>query len=68
MNSRSVLIVGLGQIGMGYDLGLPPQNVLSHARAFQNCPGFRVIGGVDPDPKERRLIRFTLRNLMKAWK
>jgi len=53
MNSRSVLIVGLGQIGMGYDLGLPPQNVLSHARAFQNCPGFRVIGGVDPDPKKR---------------
>lgn len=46
---NKVLIVGLGQIGMGYDLELEPDTVvLTHARAFSTYPGFRLVGGVDP--------------------
>lgn len=46
----STLIVGLGQIGMGYDLHLDPiAHVYSHARAFSRHPRFRLIAGVDTD-------------------
>ena len=49
-----VLIVGLGRIGVGYDLlHEPDEYVLSHARAFQCHPGFRLVGGVDPDAGQR---------------
>lgn len=49
------LIVGLGQIGMGYDLGLDPDtHVYSHARAFKVHPAFHLLGGVDPDNQQRR--------------
>jgi predicted dehydrogenase len=52
--TRSVLIVGLGQIGIGYDLDLDPcAHVYSHARAFQVHPAFELIGGVDPDAGKR---------------
>ena len=54
MGSRSVLIIGLGQIGMGYDIDLDPkQHVYSHARAFDLHPGYMLVGGVDPDPASR---------------
>lgn len=43
------LIVGLGQIGMGYDLSLDAECIYSHARAFTTHPNFELIGGVDPD-------------------
>jgi len=43
-----VLIAGLGQIGMGYDLEHKQDDlVLTHARAFSAHPGFRLVGGVD---------------------
>lgn len=52
--SSGVLIVGLGQIGMGYDLGLDPAtHVYSHARAFSQHPKFHLIGAVDPDSRRR---------------
>lgn len=45
---NKVLIVGLGQIGMGYDLELDPGSyALTHARAFSKHPAFRLVGGVD---------------------
>ena len=51
----SALIVGLGQIGMGYDLTLAPdQFVYSHARALSLHPEFKLVGGVDPDRAKRR--------------
>lgn len=51
------LVVGLGQVGMGYDLGLPPDRyVLTHCRAFQQHPGFELIAGIDPDPGRRQLF------------
>lgn len=49
-----VLLVGLGRIGMGYDLRCPASLVLTHARAFTQHPRFELVGGIDPDPAQRR--------------
>jgi predicted dehydrogenase len=58
--TRSVLLVGLGQIGMGYDFEAPSgTNVLTHARAFHEHPNFTLAGGVDADPIKRE--RFEIR-------
>lgn len=55
--SFNALVVGLGQIGMGYDLHLnPAQYVYSHCRALNVHPQFRLLGGVDPDPGRRELF------------
>ena len=52
--SHAALIVGLGQIGMGYDLHLAAEtHVYSHARAFSQHPAFHLVGGVDPDEQRR---------------
>ena len=49
-----VLIVGLGQIGMGYDLNLDASShVYSHCRAFDLHNSFNVLGAVDPDKLNR---------------
>lgn len=46
--------MGLGQIGMGYDIQLPSAGfVLTHARAFALHPRFNLLGGVDPDSGKR---------------
>lgn len=45
---KSVALIGLGGIGMLYDLKLP-NSVLSHARAFSKHPDFKLIGAVDPE-------------------
>jgi len=50
--SKSVLIVGLGQIGLGYDLHLDPSiYVYTHARAFSQHPDFYLLAAVDPEEK-----------------
>lgn len=55
-----VLIVGLGKIGMVYDLALSDrQYVYSHARAFSQHPRFTLLGGVDTDAECRRLFEQT---------
>lgn len=52
--SFSVLIVGLGQIGLGYDLYLnPTEYVYSHARAFNQHQKFQLIAAVDPIEEKR---------------
>lgn len=53
---RKVLIIGLGQIGMGYDLDRD-RYVFSHARAFDKHPAFTLVGGVDPNPALREAFR-----------
>lgn len=51
------LIIGLGQIGMGYDLKLDPAKVVySHARAFSLHPVFGLLGAVDPSATQRSLF------------
>jgi len=50
-------VVGLGQIGQGYDYDLDARRyVLTHATAFAHHPGFELAAGVDPDGEKR--IRF----------
>lgn len=55
--TRSALVVGLGQIGMGYDLNLDlTKYVLTHARAFQQHPAYLLRGAVDVDPQKRAIF------------
>lgn len=61
----SALLVGLGRIGMLYDADLPPGPTLTHARALSTHPGWRLAGGVDPDPGRRD--RFTALYGAPAW-
>jgi|GEM_PF-743199 len=52
-----VLVIGLGQIGMGYDLTLDADAyVYSHCRAFYLHAAFRLLGAVDPDEAKRVLF------------
>ena len=56
----SVLLLGLGQIGMGYDFEAAQGTVvLTHARAFHEHPEFMLAGGVDIDSGKRE--RFSAR-------
>lgn len=53
--SFSAVVVGLGQIGMGYDRHLPEDtHVLSHVRALRRHPRFRLLAAVDPNPELRQ--------------
>lgn len=49
----TTVLIGLGRIGMGYDLEGDDDLVLTHARAFSRHAGFRLVAGVDPDPARR---------------
>jgi len=60
---KSVLIVGLGQIGMGYDLHLDPAlHVCSHARAFSLHPGFYLLAAVEPDEQKQKVFTQTYKS------
>jgi predicted dehydrogenase len=49
------LIVGLGQIGMGYDRAINGNEfVYTHAKAFSSHPGFDLVCGVDPSDERCR--------------
>lgn len=51
------MIVGLGQIGMGYDLGSSSEKeIYTHARAFSLHPAFSLQCAVDPDKNRRDLF------------
>ena len=51
------LVIGLGQIGMGYDLHADPKTrIATLARAFAEHPDFELCGGVDSDPERRGLF------------
>lgn len=55
--SKGVIIIGLGQIGMGYDLHLDPAlHVYSHARSFSQHPEFHLMAAVDPDGHSRNIF------------
>jgi len=52
-----VLIVGLGNVGMGYDLKpLRKDFILTHAKAFQIHKQFLLVGGVDLDNSKRMMF------------
>jgi predicted dehydrogenase len=46
-------VVGLGNIGLGYDLAHDKDYVQTHTKAYLNHRGFQLSFGVDPDPKKR---------------
>ena len=68
INSKySVLIVGLGNMGMGYDLKKQSNNIiLSHAKSFYLNDNFRLIGGVDL--KDCNIVNFEREYNCKAYK
>ena len=52
--TRRALLVGLGNIGMGYDLELPADDfALTHMRAISRHPDFELVAAVDPNPGRR---------------
>lgn len=54
---NNVLVIGLGQIGMGYDLNTDEKTrVATLARAFNEHPGFELVAGVDTEQKRRSLF------------
>ncbi|MGE4340103.1 MAG: Gfo/Idh/MocA family protein [Pigmentiphaga sp.] len=64
--SHAVLLIGLGQVAVGYDLDTPRDDaVLTHARAFAEHPAFRLVGGVDPSEEHR--ARFAARYGVPAF-
>jgi predicted dehydrogenase len=78
LQAQAVLI-GLGQIGCGYDADLPfvfdqPRSspkTLSHARALACHPGFQLVAGIDPDPLARdrfeRIYRRPAHPDLETW-
>lgn len=48
-------IIGLGQIGMGYDFDQTGVQ-LTHATGYHEHPDFRLIAGIDPNPERRSLF------------
>jgi predicted dehydrogenase len=56
--SHRALVVGLGQIGMGYDLDADPKvRIATLARAFSEHSEFELVGGVDLDSARRELFQ-----------
>lgn len=52
------LVIGLGQIGMGYDIDADPQvRIATLARAFSEHPEYELVGGVDSDSARRELFQ-----------
>mgnify|MGYP006424554935 FL=1 len=51
----SVVIVGLGAIGMGYDLD-STDTISTHAKAFQAHSDFYLVAGIDCNIENRRIF------------
>jgi len=55
--SHSVAVVGLGKVGLLYDLhDQSGETVLTHCRAFSESAEFSLVAGVDPEPAARRAL------------
>ena len=51
------IIIGLGQIGMGYDFAHVSDSVIyTHAKALSLHTAFELVGGVDPSKVQRSLF------------
>lgn len=57
MSPLGAVIVGLGNMGFGYDLEAPRGAVLAHTKACLGHAGVRLLAGVDPAAERR--ARFT---------
>lgn len=53
-NKYTTALVGLGQVGQGYDYDNPDSSILlTHSTAIRNHPGFELVAGVDPSSDQR---------------
>ena len=56
------LVVGLGQIGMGYDYEKGPKHfILTHSQAFNSHTDYELVGGVDLDNEKLALFEAKFR-------
>lgn len=63
----SVLIIGLGNIGLGYDLNSQTHQIFTHTKSCMAHKSFALVAGVDPDPERRRQFRlFSQRNAFES--
>lgn len=46
-------VIGLGKMGLGFDLQSAEAEIFSHTKAFIAHPRFELVGGADPDPARR---------------
>lgn len=54
MGVLTAAVVGLGQIGQGYDYAIQDgSKILTHASAFSHHPAYHLVAGVDADPEKR---------------
>lgn len=51
-----VLIIGLGHIGLGYDINTDSHEVKTHTKAFFLNKNFEIVGGVDPSCQARDIF------------
>lgn len=52
--AKRCLVIGLGQIGAGYDIDVPADGgIYTHSRAASLHPAFTLAGGVDPVAAQR---------------
>lgn len=71
--AKKVLIIGLGQIGLGYDASLDSKKyILTHSRACFVHPDFELLGGVDANQENRDKFqslyhRNTYKNVVDAF-
>lgn len=57
MRRFDAVVAGLGNVGLRYDLGMNGDDrVTSHVRAYTTHPGYRLVGGIDPDKEGRALL------------
>ena len=54
MIAKDCLLIGLGQIGMGYDLLLDDQFILTHAKAISLHKDFNLVAAVDTSNELRK--------------
>lgn len=59
------LIIGLGKIGLGYDLYSSANSVFTHTKAYMRDGRFEIAGGIDPNPERR--LEFEQLSGKPAW-
>lgn len=57
MDKFKIFIIGLGNIGLLYDLILPKNYVLSHTRAFHISNNFEILGVIDNNLKHKDFFK-----------
>lgn len=66
-DSFTCIVIGLGKIGLAYDLHTSAGEIFSHTKACLVHGDFELLGGIDPDPERREKFRvFAGRNAYES--